>query len=617
MIISLRNMFNTVGPKRFLLLSLVFCVCCISGFFSIHLSHKWEQERRTSSFNAFAEIYGDHLTSEIRSLQTNIPNISAHIDGSLLPSKDNFHSYISKESTLYDKAKFFGLVLEVPFENRGDVYTALRVANGRQSFGQENKFIYSPENNETYYSIAYIDTGKTDNLEVIDTLQALQGKNVLDLLNKPGIKTLVQNQEIVISNFLPSLTGQPDDGTWFYMAIPVDILLGNRENKNVRGFFFFGMDVATFLETALKDLASQDLVLYLTTPGNGEFELEYPVMQFVNGTVVPQLFEVSKEAISNAEIRYDEIIDFSQGMWPFSIIPKEGAFMLQWKEVVNGYIAAAGLIMFGILASYYTVNWNANLEKLVRKRTEELEKMQKSAESANRAKSEFLANMSHELRTPLNAVIGFSDLMKSGMIKDDDINCYQDYARDINDSGVHLLQIINDILDLSKVEANKMELIDSEAHLIDMVSPALSILSSNIKEKELKLLMDEKQLEEICMRVDEKLFKQILLNLLSNAIKFTNKGGEIGIKAEGNLENGITVVVKDNGIGMNEEDIPTAMTPFSQVDGGLNRIYEGTGLGLPLVKSFTELHGGTFQLLSKLNFGTSAIIKLPNSRLVI
>ena len=617
MINSLRNMFKTIGPKRFLLLSLVLCVCCISGFFSIHLSHKWEQEQRTSSFNAFAEIYGDHLTSEIRSLQTNIPNISAHIDGSLLPSKDNFHSYISKERTLYNQAKFFGLVLEVPFENRGDVYTALRVANGRQSFGQENKFIYSPENNETYYSIAYIDTGKTDNVEVINTLQAMQGKNALDLLNKPGIASLIQNQDIVISNFLPSLTGQPDDGTWFYMAIPVDILLGNRENKTVRGFFFFGIDVVTFLETALKDVASQNLVLYLTTPSNGDFELEYPVMKFINGTVVPQLFEVSNTALSNAEIRYDEIIDFSQGIWPFSIIPEEGAFTLQWKQVITGYIAAAGLIMFGILASYYTVNWNSNLEKLVRKRTEELEKMQKNAESANRAKSEFLANMSHELRTPLNAVIGFSDLMISGMIKDDDIKCYKDYARDINGSGVHLLQIINDILDLSKVEANKMELVDSETHLIDMVSPALSILSRDIEEKELNLLMNEKQLEEICMRVDEKLFKQILLNLLSNAIKFTNKGGEIGIKAEGSLENGITVVVKDNGIGMNQEDIPTAMTPFSQVDGGLNRIYEGTGLGLPLVKSFTELHGGTFQLLSKLNFGTSAIIKLPNSRLVV
>jgi len=609
-------MLRIVGLKRFVLLSLVLCVCCISGFFSIHLSHKWEKERRLSSFNEFAETYGDNLTNEIKTLQAGMPGVSAYIDDNLLPSKEKFHSYITESGNLFDKVKFFGLALEVPYEKRADIFTELKVANGRPSYDKEDHFLNPPENNETYYPIVYVDTGKTMDDVVVKKLQSLQGKNVQSLFNNSDMLSLIQNDDVVVSNFLPPITDQVVDGPWFYMAIPIDIILDIREQSGVRGIFFIGMDVSAFLTLALKDQADQNLILYLTSLNNGVIDLETPVMKFENSTVVQQRYETFNDVMSNAKMRYDEVIGLSHVKWPFVVIPEEGTFLLAWKQVVTGYIAAAGLIMFGLLASYFSASWSVNLETLVRKRTSELENMQKQAEAANKAKSEFLANMSHELRTPLNAVIGFSDIMKTGMIKNNDINIYQDYATDINKSGTHLLDIINDILDLSKVEANKMELNDSEIHLIDMVSPALSILSQRIEEKELSLTVNEKELESICMKVDEKLFKQILLNLLSNAIKFTNKGGKIHIDAEGSPEHGITVVVKDNGIGMNKEDIPIALTPFSQVDGGLNRVYEGTGLGLPLVKSLTELHGGTFELLSRLNFGTSAIIKLPNSRLI-
>ncbi len=616
MVNSLRQLFKTIGLKRALLLTLVLSVCCISGFFSIHLSHKWEKERRLSSFNELAEIYGDHLTSEVKSMEASIPGISAYIDGKLLPSKSNFHSYVSNGTALYEKAKFFGLVLEVPFEKRADIFTAVKVANGRLSIEEEVGFLHPPDNDQTYYPLIYVDTGKTEKAEIVSALQSLQGKNFLGILNKFEIVSSIRSEGAVLSNYLPSLTGEADDGAWFYMAIPVDILLNVRDQTSVSGFFFVAMDVSVFIEVALQDLASQNLVFYLTGANDNDASLGNPVMKFTDGLVEALSFETANYALSRAEMRYDEVVDLSRGVWPFSIIPREGAFVLQWKQVITGYIAAVGLIMFGLLASYFTISWNANLEVLVKKRTEQLENMRKKAEAANRAKSEFLANMSHELRTPLNAVIGFSDIMKSGMIKDDAIESYQEYAGNINKSGTHLLEIINDILDLSKVEANKMELMDGEAHLIDMVSPALSILSQQIADKELQLIMDKKKLESICMKVDEKLFKQILLNLLSNAIKFTNKGGKINIDADSCSKKGITVIVKDNGIGMNEEDIPIAMTPFSQVDGGLNRVYEGTGLGLPLVKSFTELHGGTFELLSQLNFGTSAIVRLPNFRVI-
>lgn len=610
------SMRRTIGLKSFILLSLVLCVCCISGFFSIHLSHKWEKERRLSSFNERAEIYGDNLTNEIKSLQASMPGISAYIDDKLLPSKEKFNSYLTNGNALYDRANFFGLVLEVPFEKRADIYTGLKVANGRPSFDNEVELIRPPKNNETYYPIIYTDTGKVENGEVLDVVQSLQGQNALSLFKKSEIMSLMQNEDVVVSRFLPPLIEQADNGPLFYMAIPLNIVLDLRGNTGVRGFFFFSMEVSDFLETALSSHVDENLALYLTSLNNSVVDLEYPVMKFLNGTVEPQEHDAFDTVMNDAKMRYDEVIEFSQGKWPVTIIPEAGTFLFEWQQVVTGYMAAVGLVMFGFLASYYTVNWNANLEKLVRKRTAELENMQKKAEAANKAKSEFLANMSHELRTPLNAVIGFSDIMQTGAVKDNDLNIYQEYAADINKSGTHLLDIINDILDLSKVEANKVELNDNEIHFMDMVSPALTILSRHIEEKELQLSFNEKELENICMKVDEKLFKQILLNLLSNAIKFTNKGGKIDIDAKGNPEKGITVVVKDNGIGMNEEDIPIALTPFSQVDGGLNRVYEGTGLGLPLVKSFVELHGGTFELLSQLNVGTSAIIRLPHSRLI-
>ena len=609
-------MFNSVGLKRVLLLSLVLSVCCISGFFSIHLSHKWEKERRLGAFNELAEIYGDHLTSEIKSIQASIPSISANIEGNLLPSKGNFHTYVSEGNVLYSKAKFFGLVLEVPIEKRADIYTAVKVANGRLSVDEEGRFIQPPDNEETYYPIIYVDAGKAKDAETVDAIQSLQGQNALNILDGAEVTALMRSEDIVLSNYLPSLSDGVGDDLWFYMATPVDILLDVRDQTSIRGVFFLGMDLAGFIETALQDLANQDLVFYMTGASDDTVSPSYTAMRFADGKVEALPYEIAKDFLSQAEMRYDEVVDLSRGGWPFSIIPRQGSFMLEWKQVITGYVAAAGLIMFGLLASYFTIIWNVNLESLVQKRTEQLENMRKKAEGANKAKSEFLANMSHELRTPLNAVIGFSDIMKSGMIKDDAIESYQEYAGDINQSGTHLLEIINDILDLSKVEANKMELMDGEAHLIDMVSPALSILNQKIVDKELQLTMDAEKLENICMKVDEKLFKQILLNLLSNAIKFTNKGGKIDIDADSCPTKGITVIVKDNGIGMNEEDIPNAMTPFSQVDTGLNRVYEGTGLGLPLVKSFTELHGGKFELLSQLNLGTSAIIRLPISRIV-
>ena len=237
------------------------------------------------------------------------------------------------------------------------------------------------------------------------------------------------------------------------------------------------------------------------------------------------------------------------------------------------------------------------------------------AEYADRAKSEFLANMSHELRTPLNAIIGFSQMMQRqtfGPLGDDR---YDEYSRSIFESGDHLLSLINDILDISKIEAGQAELREEEVEVSRMIEDCARLIKIRSYEAGLKMDM---QIEPDLpfLLVDERMIKQVLLNLLSNAVKFTQRGGSIAISCKRIQEGDLQVSISDTGIGIAEEDIPKAMSTFGQVDGSLGRAFEGTGLGLPLARSMVELHGGKFDLQSVLGTGTTVTVTLPAERLM-
>jgi two-component system cell cycle sensor histidine kinase PleC len=235
------------------------------------------------------------------------------------------------------------------------------------------------------------------------------------------------------------------------------------------------------------------------------------------------------------------------------------------------------------------------------------------AEGANKAKSEFLANMSHELRTPLNAINGFSEIMVGELFGALGDARYKEYAQDILNSGQHLLALINDILDMSKIEAGKMNLKFDPTDLRDVADDAVRLMRNRAETAGLQLVIDLPDLPEI--EADYRALKQILLNLLSNALKFTPRGGKVTIVGrplrDGMGAECVRLGVQDTGIGISREDLDRLARPFEQVESQHSKTQQGTGLGLALTKSLAEMHGGSLQIDSEPGQGTLVSVILP------
>lgn len=237
------------------------------------------------------------------------------------------------------------------------------------------------------------------------------------------------------------------------------------------------------------------------------------------------------------------------------------------------------------------------------------------AMAASRTKSELMANMSHELRTPLNAIIGFSDTMKEEMFGPVGNERYLDYLTDIHYSGKHLLDIINDILDVSTIEANALELHEEEVRLSDVIDASIRIISPRAKDGRITVTSS---ITHECPLVfaDKRRTKQVFLNLLSNAVKFTPLDGEVAVTSWLNEDGSLSISVADTGVGMDEGEMDKALSKFGQVDSGLNRRHEGTGLGLPLTVGLMKSHGGTLQAKSEKGKGTQITVTFPRERIV-
>lgn len=302
-------------------------------------------------------------------------------------------------------------------------------------------------------------------------------------------------------------------------------------------------------------------------------------------------------------------------------------FLLYHREMGTMTIVSAGLVgqafLFFLGNRLYsqavaTLEFRAEKDILIAQletATINSEDARRKAEDSNLAKSKFLATMSHELRTPLNAILGFSEVMKNEVFGPHASPSYREYANDIHSSGQHLLNLINEILDLSRIEAGRYELKEEAINLAHIADECLHMLTLRAKGKAQTIRQAvEPDLPKIW--ADERGIRQIILNLLSNAVKFTPQGGDIALKVGWTATGGQYVSVTDNGPGIPENELNTVLSSFGRGSQAIKTAEEGSGLGLPIVKGLVDLHGGSFSLKSKLRVGTEVMFSIPAARVM-
>jgi two-component system cell cycle sensor histidine kinase PleC len=287
-------------------------------------------------------------------------------------------------------------------------------------------------------------------------------------------------------------------------------------------------------------------------------------------------------------------------------------------------VAVCGEIFFVYLARQLhasklgTITYQGEKDALINELEEARhmsDEARRHAEQANIAKSQFLATMSHELRTPLNAIIGFSEVLKSELLGPHQVPQYKEYAGDIHGSGQHLLNLINELLDLSRIEAGKYELNEEVVSLVDIAEDCRRMMELRAKAKGIELVFTVgNNLPRLWG--DERAIRQVVLNLLSNAIKFTPQQGKVVLLVTRSGDGGQLVSVKDNGPGIPEDEIATVLSSFGQGSLAQKTAEQGAGLGLPIVQKIMELHQGRFDLFSKLRFGTEVIATFPRARVM-
>ncbi|HML10274.1 MAG TPA: ATP-binding protein [Stellaceae bacterium] len=392
-----------------------------------------------------------------------------------------------------------------------------------------------------------------------------------------------------------------------FRAHAIDQFNKHRDSENALRLSFIGREgkaittpptdanMAEIIESFVGGTAPQPVAQLLTLDGQPVFRTVYPSLANDRSCV-----DCHNKLQPGANWKLGDV------MGAFVLDAPVGPFFasLKWECLSIAVIVFA---LIGGVGLWMSVEYYRGIR--------ERERARDAAEAANRAKSDFLANMSHELRTPLNAIIGFSEMMKQEVLGAVGNEQYRSYVTDIHASGTHLLQIINDILDLSKAEAGKIDLSEDVFDLRDIMRSVRQLTVGRVNAASLTLTIElADNLPPISG--DERKTKQVLLNLITNSVKFTPAGGALTVTARWDVAQGVAITVADTGVGIPEEDLERVLKPFEQVDSSLSRQHQGTGLGLPLVKAIMEMHGGRFELSSELGVGTRATVIFPPQRVL-
>ena len=411
--------------------------------------------------------------------------------------------------------------------------------------------------------------------------------------------------------------------------------IGAPRKQRLKGFVAGALKIDTIIESVVDELTtpawldiyvyrrqeSVDTDLLLFRPSEMRAEQADPLSRakIADGLFNRQSFAIGDMDLTVVVKSVDTKYSFESSILPYWV----GSFGLL-LTLFTAYSLAATQNRARVIEQTVTerttalsdANISLHNEILERQRAEmEMRRAKDQAEVANRAKSEFLAMVSHELRTPLNAIIGFSDIMSQEVFGPVTNKKYKGYVGDISKSGNHLLGLINNILDLSKVESGRFGLSEQTVSLCDGISETLRLVSELAKAGD--VYMDYTEPRDLPdLRGDKQAIRQILLNLLSNAIKFTEPNGHVRIDANLDRSGQLVLAIEDTGIGIPEESIDSIFEPFTQVDSSLSRQFEGTGLGLPLTRSLVELHDGSVDLESSLGKGTKVTVIFPRDRVV-